>query len=205
MLFSYIEHLSSDLRWDKKVIKNHYLRPRQNDKEQIADANKKDYRDLLGLSSAETWGYYKMMLHKEIDGVARYPSPIVFKPVKIEDGQWRIYIILGEVPEQILNRDVSVKASLASNSVSAPRLINGFQEKQNQLQGLKTPIEFSLNDYFNFLFKKRPSDVSEADWSEAKDIDARFVKYTLQKWQESQIRNIVKFYKKLRKAYNSVK
>lgn len=205
MLFSYIEHLSSDLRWDKKVIKNHYLRPRQNDKEQIADANKKDYRDLLGLSSAETWGYYKIMLHKEIDGVARYPSPIVFKPVKIEDGKWRIYIILGEVPEQILNRDVSVKASLTPNSVSAPRLINGFQEEQNQLQGLKTPTEFSLNDYFNFLFKKRPSDVSEADWSEAKDIDARFVKYTLQKWQESQIRNIVKFYKKLRKAYNSVK
>lgn len=205
MLYSYIEHLSSNLRWDKKVIKNHYLGPRQNDKEQIADANKKDYRDLLGLSSAETWGYYNMMLHKEIDGVARYPSPIVFKPVKIEDGQWRIYIILGEVPEKILNRDVLVKASLTPNSRYAPKLINGFQEKQNQLQGLKTPTEFSLNDYFNFLFKERPSEVSEEDWFKAKDIDDRFVKYTLQTWQESQIRNIVKFYKKLRNAYNSVK
>ena len=38
-----------------------------------------------------------------------------------------------------------------------------------------------------------------------KDIDDRFVKYKLQTWQESQIRNIVKFYKKLRNAYNSVK
>ena len=205
MLFSYIENLSSDLRWDKKVIKNHYLRQRPNDIEKIADVNKKDYRDLLGLSSAESWGYYKMMLHKEIDGVARFPSPIVFKPVKSDDGQWRIYIILGEVPEQILNRDVSVKASLAPNSINAPRLINGFQAEQNQLQGLKTPTEFSLNDYFNFLFKKRPSNMSEEDWFEAKDIDDRFVRYDLQKWQESQIRNIVKFYKKLRNAYKFVK
>ena len=205
MLFSYLENLSCDVRWDKKVIKNHYLRPRPGDVEQIADVNKKDYRDLLGLSSAETWGFYKMMLHKEIDGVDRYPSPIVFKPVKLEDCAWRIYIILGEVPEQILNRDVSVKASLTPNSTDAPRLINGFQEEHKQLQGLKTPTEFSLSDYFDFLFKKRPSNVSEADWLEAKDIDDRFVRYDLQRWQESQIRNIVKFYKKLRNAYKFVK
>lgn len=113
MLFSYA--LSQGIKWEKKAIKERRPFDRQLDEQQrthrdntpqndqpnwplwVAEPNERIVRDVLGLSTDQTWKGYpggrngatvsKEDTRKRIE---RFPSPLVFKPIQLTKG-FRIY------------------------------------------------------------------------------------------------------------------
>lgn len=193
MLYSYVETKYSGKHWDKKVIKNHFLKQKSHD---IVDDAKIDVRDYLGLSTSELWKKYNMSIKKSIDGISRFPSPITFKPVKKGKG-WQVYMILSEIPNELKGREVIVKGKKAIKDKDARELIDNIESYS--LKGMKMASDFSIEDYFNFLFANKPDNMNSSEWSNAVDVERRFHKYDESKNYE--IKKIVEFYKKIRKVY----
>jgi len=132
--------------WDKKAIKEHFfadkLREQQtkyNSESPVNYGSSKKYilRDLFGLSSEQSWMSYRATVKKETKNIDRFKSPITFKFV---DGQ--VYFWANNSVEEILNKDFTVKA------------------KGSPLQ-LKTPKEFSFDEFFKFVKNIKLSDVVE--------------------------------------------
>lgn len=181
MLYSYAQEKYKGSQWDKKVIKDLIM-------DKKTDSNKIDVRDFMGFSTIEKWGAYKTTISKSIKGIKRFASPIVFKPFKDEKGNWNVFLIINEIPNNFKNKEVVIKAE----SKSGVKTFNG----------MKTASDFSVKDYFEYLFIKKPEKISDADWLTAADIKSRFEKgKNMGNQHQKQINNIVDFYKKLREAY----
>ena len=195
MLHAYFEKKFPKKYWDKKVIKTRFLK---GNPAPVSNDMKVDVRDFLGLSSSEMWGWYNMKISKSVDGIKRFPSPVVFKPIKYGN-IWRVYLIVSEIPEKFKGCEVVVKAEKANPDKAARKLIPDFQDII--LRGMRTAQDFSIEDYFKYLFIECPNGMSETDWLDAKDIQMRFVKY--ENPNEHQIGQIVGFYRSLRKAYRN--
>lgn len=191
MLYSYVEEKYNGASWDKKIIKNHFLKA-----EQCIINTKMDYRDCLGLSTSESWLDYKIKIDKSIENIARFASPIVFKPVK-DGAKWKVYIILNKIPEQYRG-EVKVSAAQMEDKPVDTRLIDDYQTKP--LTGMYLCNDFSLEKYFDYLFKECPKGIEKNSWLNAIDISERFVKYDVNEYKE-QIEDIVDFYRKLRASY----
>lgn len=118
------------------------------------------FRDLLGLSTEQDWmnygdeqkdnqGRVKMkggkiaygtdkLTKKETTGdIARFRSPITFKPIR-ETGTdiFKVHIFANEIPEEYLGRTFTAKSGASGTSVN-----------------LKTPDEFDIKGYLEFCFK----------------------------------------------------
>lgn len=192
MLYSYVEKKYNGACWDKKIIKNHFLKAKQS----VIDI-KKDYRDCLGLSTSESWLDYKITITKSVKGIDRFASPIVFKPVK-DKGKWKLYIILNKIPEQYQG-EVKVSATQMKEKPVDTRLITDYET--TPMTGMYLCNDFSLEKYFDYLFKECPAGMKRKSWLNANDISERFVKNQTNGFQEKQIKDIVNFYKKLRAFY----
>jgi hypothetical protein len=86
------------------------------------DRNFYNFRDLLGLSSEQDWRFYSSKIVKKVTAqifdergdeedyeIERFKSPITFKPLyNIDDKQWKVYILLDNIPPEYLNAKVVV-------------------------------------------------------------------------------------------------
>lgn len=125
------------------------------------------FRDMLGLSTEQDWMNYgkekkdkegnpifkngkKVFLTDKIskksvkETIDRFGSPILFKPIIINEETFRVYIIPNLIPESFLNHSFLVKStSYPGNSFTA-----------------KTPESFNTLDFLDFCFKRCfPTDV----------------------------------------------
>jgi hypothetical protein len=66
--------------------------------------NYKIVRDILGLSTVQNWRTYKVKIIKKNRNIERYPSPIMFKPVKIGNSKMRIYFFNRNFEEKLRGR-----------------------------------------------------------------------------------------------------
>jgi len=110
LLFQYLT--GKEIQWDKKTLKKRFIDPKVISQQ----AAKHDYpeeltvfetneekmflwRDILGLSASEEWGYYnnaKLSKSDESKTIERIPSPITLKPIihnNDKRGLIRIYVI----------------------------------------------------------------------------------------------------------------
>jgi len=130
-IFSFAK--SKGWTWDKKAIKQKYFlnRLEQQFGEAVDYQSSESYivRDLFGLSSDQSWMSYKTTISKENKEIERFKSPITFKVI---DGD--VYFWANETIQQVLDQEFKV---LSNN-------------KGDLL--LKTPNEFSFNDFFTFAF-----------------------------------------------------
>lgn len=130
-IFSYAK--SKGWTWDKKAIKKEYFSNRVDS--QLGDCvdfqSDISYllRDLFGLSSDQSWMSYKTTISKENKDIERFKSPIVFKIVNDT-----VYFWANNSVEKILNKEFKIQ-----------------QNKKGDLK-LKTPKEFSFDDFFDFAF-----------------------------------------------------
>ncbi|MGD9971040.1 MAG: hypothetical protein AB7S65_11365 [Sulfuricurvum sp.] len=118
--------------WDKRAIKQKFLNPSKLS-EQIADHNGADIltdtpskdrpaylmRDLLGLSTQQSWMSEKFTLTKEHSEISRMKSPILFKPLKTDKG-FRVHLVLYAMPEKIFNEEFSITTDKSREKLLLP-------------------------------------------------------------------------------------
>lgn len=133
-------------QWDKKSIKQQYYNQDQLKKERedhpdasILTFTDQDHthimiKDVFGLSSAERWG--NGQLEKTHTSIERFQSPLLFKPIELENGVYRIGIISTEIPPEFLNQVFDIK----------------FGGRKGLK--LKTPSQFKWADFWTFYFSE---------------------------------------------------
>jgi CRISPR/Cas system CMR-associated protein Cmr1 (group 7 of RAMP superfamily) len=144
VIFSYARE--QGFTWDKKAIKKRYMgrelqeqQHRHNGGDDMPlyydSGDEKLVRDLFGLSSSQQWMSYRATVTKEHTAkkIARFKSPITFKPVK-EGSHMRIYFWADESVERILNETFLVK-------------VNNSGDLK-----LSTPEKFSFEKFFAYAF-----------------------------------------------------
>lgn len=138
--------------WDKRTIRyefRHFTPDKQQDIGELADMkadgqSKKEisrlYRDMLGLSSSQTWNSYSRdvitkehMAAPSEDQIERFKSPILIKPI-VRNGSYDVYLIPSKVPTAYLNTafDISSKNNRSHFT-------------------MKTPKEFDVCDFLQFV------------------------------------------------------
>lgn len=183
LMFAYAK--SKKKQWEKKTIKSRFYDLLSDDcgSDDINEQKKKRhygdvdiltytsknegaylFKDCLGLSTVEKWkcprinddgklfydnyftltkSFYKT--EEQRNTVERMKSPILLKPVQQSDGKYKVYIRYNDIPLDFLKTTFNLKVDLLKNEDSLP---------------LKVYPEFSLKDYFDFMFKKSSGSTS---------------------------------------------
>ncbi len=142
-IFSYAK--SKGWTWDKKAIKKEYfsniLFSQSGDAVEYESNKSYILRDLFGLSSEQSWMSYRTTISKEHREIERFKSPIIFK---IIDNT--VYFWVNESVAKMLNQEFKIQ-----------------QNKSGDLK-LKTPQEFSLDEFFTFAFNMNLSTHIESQY-----------------------------------------
>ena len=124
LLWLYATDPKRNWTWDKKAIKHKWFGS-QTQKE-MHDRNNPDImtfagngehmlRDLLGLSSEESWYTQGDIITKEVSKITRYRSPITFRPIKRKnmegEEEFVVYFYADEIPYEILHNTFNVQSS----------------------------------------------------------------------------------------------
>lgn len=141
-----------DEYWDKRAIRyefEHFTPNRQRDKGE--QANLKDdgdfskgtarlYRDMLGLSSVQTWKSYDSdvitkdhVANRPEDKIDRFKSPLLIKPI-FKNGTFEVYLIPSSIPELYLNAEFAISSKNKRHSFN-----------------MKTPAAFDVDDFLQFI------------------------------------------------------
>lgn len=133
-------------QWEKKTIKQHLLADKHLVSRQVADhrlagisdhpltvtsREERDIRDLLGFSTEEDWRKYHLTISKEHDTIKRMRSPMHIKPVRQEDGSFKVYFRFNPVPKEF--RDATLRFS---NGKGGTRDIKVFDAPDDFMDGM---------------------------------------------------------------------
>lgn len=154
LLFLYFKN--KGIQWEKKTIKQTYFSNKddQHKRQHGTDpdtpighetSNKKLVRDLLGLSSSQTWGRDTITKEHLPEGsgneekgknqIDRAPSPLWFKPLRSADGKsFEVFVGTQALSEKYLGKEFQLKA-------------NGRGDLK-----LSLPATFDPNDFLRFAF-----------------------------------------------------
>lgn len=143
LMFAYAQDKGD--RWDKYTIKNYFFTGGE------LPENKADYRDWLGLSTEEMWGrkYNNQKITKsgEIpkqnekvppEEVGRFASPLIFKPMRLQGNQFKVYFGLTDFPKAEF-----AKAKIKVETGNKPPLY------------LTPSAKFDFSEFFRFAFEER--------------------------------------------------
>lgn len=137
--------------WDKRTIRyefEHFTPNKFNDKGEIKDKkddgdNKKSearlYRDMLGLSSTQTWKSYDDEITKDHvadndnNKIDRFKSPLLFKPI-FTKGEYVVYIIPSEIPAQYKEAKFRISS-----------------KKERKSFEMETPSDFDTVDFLSYI------------------------------------------------------
>ena len=111
------------------------------------------YRDMLGLSSTQDWMKYGATINKTIEGVDRYKSPLLIKPLYDEKvNKYRVYIIPQETDNDIKDKEVTISVEYKSKNNRNPEILRKRRLRNLSSGILSTPSVFSISDYLNYVF-----------------------------------------------------
>lgn len=134
VLYHYLND-NTEITWDKRAIKNHFF---LTDTDTVNNATLA--RDLFGLSSPQAWkSYDNAELTKKHTRIARFKSPIVFKPLIDEDipaslqSEVTVYFWANNTYIDMLDKEFKVSVTGKNNLT------------------LSTPQVFSFDDFFTYL------------------------------------------------------
>lgn len=127
-LWLYVNNTQENMTWEKKKIKEFFFKDElknQQEKYPNSDilASTKNpflYRDLLGLSLESDWmSYNNTTITKTSNGIARFPSPLIFKPV-LEEDEYIVYFWGVEISKDILNKTFTISNGSSNFTISTP-------------------------------------------------------------------------------------
>lgn len=131
-----IKHPESDALRPKKITQKPYL-----------------FRDYLGLSTSESWKIpYNKTITKKSKEIARFKSPILFKPIYI-DNCWYIFLLHREIPFEFKRGKFTVSDTnikhYGSVDVQAP-YFKEYGEREKRETMVPYP-HFLMSDFINFV------------------------------------------------------
>ena len=164
----------SKIQWDKKPIRDHFelthstyqeARRKRDSDSTFHYTNQKPprlMRDMLGLSSEESWFAYSDAISKKSNDIGRFKSPIIFKPIKTSRDEFEVYFEGLKIPKKYYGQSFSISHN--------PR-----RGEQKPSKNFSTPLnegEFSLDEFLEFVYSKRdtiedPIDTGYGDVEEA--------------------------------------
>lgn len=143
LLFKYAQ--TQGHQWDKRQIRLDLFKDHPRFKE--VDRNRTDsdstvqynkgtpmlYRDMLGLSSTQSWFSYNATVTKKAkdSSIDRFKSPITFKPFQ-RNNRWEVYIIPHPIPKEMRNTAFVVESGNRTSTLISP--------------------DFNLEHYLEFAF-----------------------------------------------------
>jgi len=140
MMFAYAK--SKNIQWDKKNIKekffNSYLnsQAKEHNDEILKFKSNQKYliKELLGLSTEESWKSYGASIKRESKEIERFPSPLFFKPL-IKKDVAEIYFEPLRINSKMYNTEFHITSSSSRDTLS-----------------LSTPTKdvFTVKDFIDF-------------------------------------------------------
>jgi CRISPR/Cas system CMR-associated protein Cmr1 (group 7 of RAMP superfamily) len=119
LMFLYAKN--QGITWDKKAIKEHFINHSKPE-------NCNLMKDLLGLSTNESWKYKDNQAHlglivkKSSTKINRYKSPITFKPIQEQDGsKMRIYFYADQINANFLDQSFEIQGKGVPLSIKTPQ------------------------------------------------------------------------------------
>lgn len=127
------------INWDKRAIKKHFyyqqiinqenIHSDQIEEDKILNwpifydsENYKMIKDLLGLSSQESWRRpYNQTIKKESDYIERMKSPVFYKPIMIEK-ELRVYIDNEQIPDEFYSKTFLISNGKDSFNLTTPEI-----------------------------------------------------------------------------------
>jgi len=143
----YKRMIDTNLKWEKKKIKEIFLIAHPDTSRQILEhtrnpgyinsplgstgVNEILIKDLFGLALEETWkAQYKFDIEKSIEGIDRFKSPVFFKPIRTDNNFIIFFHALSINPaNSILDKSVEINKTLR----------------------IPTPATFDFHKFFDFL------------------------------------------------------
>lgn len=141
-----------DEYWDKRAIRyefEHFTPDKQSDKGEQANmkddgdfskGNARLYRDMLGLSSVQTWKSYdsdivikEHITNRTENKIDRFKSPLLIKPI-FKNGMFDVYLIPSSIPEAYLNAEFAISSSNKRRNFN-----------------MRTPSAFDVDDFLQFI------------------------------------------------------
>lgn len=112
------------------------------------------YRDMLGLSTSQSWKYYNATVIKESvlpkdDKIDRFKSPLVFKPIYLNEKSVIVLVIPSKTPKEYCNQTFKVISKWDHNR-------EGYDFKgknEGKSVDLKTPEIFETEDFIKYVFE----------------------------------------------------
>jgi hypothetical protein len=161
LMFMYSKQQKPPIIWDKKLIRKKFqlyhpkykeIQQQRTDPEGTflypvfnEDGHKKRLmRDMLGLSSEQSWLSYSDTITKSHDEIARFKSPIHFKIINKGKENFQIYLHTSKIPVEMYEKHITINSK-------------NYRPSKNEADfTLQTPssTEFNLDDYLDFCFKR---------------------------------------------------
>lgn len=120
------------------------------------DDNSRLYRDMLGLSVSQSWKYYNATVIKESvlpkdEKIVRFKSPLIFKPIYLNEKSVIILVIPSKIPQKYLNQKFEVISKWDHNRDGY--VFKGKNEGKPVPEDLKTPEKFDIEDFIKYVFE----------------------------------------------------
>lgn len=181
-LFKYLkEH---NRQWDKRSIKGFFYQKSEIKAEQTAHSEADSplvevnpgsrimYRELLGLSTSELWLKKGATLTRENKEIQRFKSPILFKPIYVEEGEksyYKVFIYLTPIPQEIRGKAFEIKWSLVTESETM-YMSDFFQ--------IEDYFKWILDNKSNLVTISNPSSLSKSQKSRYDVLNKLFITLT---------------------------
>lgn len=115
------------------------------------------FRDFLGLSTNESWKIpYNKTIKKKSDSVARFKSPILFKPIYM-DAQWYVFLLHREIPQKFKDALFTVSDTNIKKNGNVDTSAPYYSEYGNHTnsRAMRPYPNFFMSDYMNFVWQVR--------------------------------------------------
>ncbi len=171
LIFSYAKQ--QGIKWEKKIIKEkrlgsslksqqanhaHKISSKAQPEWPLWDDGNQEFivRDLLGLSSEQTWKGYpggrngaSITKEDSYGKIDRFASPLVFKPMKLNNGKFRIYFWGEPIPEEYFKTSFDIKvndSSIGKYGMWKGFDLQGFIHNHLTVANAKAAMQYSAND-----------------------------------------------------------
>jgi hypothetical protein len=136
--------------WDKKAIKEKFvdqkILDKQKEKHKYPDIltfkgeNEYLVRDLLGVAPLQKYSSYDFYLqYDEGNKIQRFQSPIIFRPIARDENNFRVYLILNHIPDEMFDKEFKI------NKIPENGSKESFDSKE-----LFTPPRFDIGDFLKY-------------------------------------------------------
>lgn len=152
----------NNIIWDKRAIKEKFISKntlgneiKKYNSPDILTINESDkikhfiMRDLLGLSTSQQWGKTFELTKSSNDNISRMKSPLLFKPVKENNG-FRVYIILNPIPQEIFGKKFKITTNRHSEELELS--FPPIEKAINMHKLLQFVIKINLNVHVDNKF-----------------------------------------------------